>query len=545
MKRLAALSSVLLILDSVFLGSIARAQFYEAWRRRYSGNPLDIAYAVAVGASGDVYVTGESGGDYATAMYDPDGNELWTSRYNSPGDGDDVPADIAVDDQGNVYVTGTSYTSGSNSDYVTVKYAPDGTQLWVARYNVVGGLDYARAIAVDAAGNTYVTGESDDDWATIKYDPDGNQSWLRILSSGEDGAYDVAVDDSGNVYVTGEVCSFLEIDCNYVTVKYDPDGNLLWQATYNGPALGDDRPSAITVDSAGNVYVTGHSEINFANFDYVTIKYDTDGTQLWVADYDMLGGRDFPKDITVDAAGNVYVTGAGGETGGEGAPTDYATVKYDPQGNELWANRYEGPGGTSDVAWAVAVDTAGNAYVTGNIVTVQYDSSGNTSWVSRAGSVESRGMALDADGNIYVTGRSENGGTLTFSTVKYMPSPVIVDLNPLTPQVPLGGRLRYEATLTNTTSEPQTLRYAARLILPDGRWFPHYVVRPTEVVLGPYESSTRVAKQEVPVNAPLGQYEYRGYVGPDTTLIWDSDTFGFTVTEGSAAGRDAFFSNRK
>jgi len=113
--------------------------------------------------------------DYATIKYYPNGDTAWVRRYNGPGDSTDYAYDMAVDDSGNVYVTGESYGSGTDKDYATIKYYPNGDTAWVKRYNGPGDDDdAASAIAVDGSGNVYVTGESrgsgtGGDYATIKY----------------------------------------------------------------------------------------------------------------------------------------------------------------------------------------------------------------------------------------------------------------------------------------------------------------------------------------------------------------------------------------
>ena len=152
---------------------------------RYNGpgNAGDTAWAVAVDASGNVYVTGASvgsgtGKDYATIKYNSSGIQQWVARYNGPGNSDDVATAIAVDGSGNVYVTGYSTGSSSGFDYATIKYNSSGTQQWVDRYNGPGNgndeIVSPGAIAIDGSGNAYVTGEStnlngDYDYATIKY----------------------------------------------------------------------------------------------------------------------------------------------------------------------------------------------------------------------------------------------------------------------------------------------------------------------------------------------------------------------------------------
>jgi len=353
----------------------------QLWVARYNGpgNSYDYVQAIAVDSSGNVYVTGRSMGsatvhdyDYATVKYDTNGNELWVARYNGPANSYDIAEAIAVDGSGDVYVTGRSVGSGTSYyDYATVKYAPDGTQLWVARYNGPGNSsDYAYAIAMDSSCNVYVTGQSWGsgtryDYATVKYDTNGKECWVKRYDgpgNWYDYAYAIAVDNSGNVYVTGySYGSGTSYD--YATVKYAPDGTQLWVARYNGPGNSYDYVHAIAMDSLGNVYVTGYSYGSGTSYDYATVKYAPDGTQLWVARYNGPGNsHEYVHAIAMDSLGNVYVTGY---SPGSGTSYDYATVKYAPDGTQLWVARYNGPGNSYDYGQAIAVDSSGNVYVTG------------------------------------------------------------------------------------------------------------------------------------------------------------------------------------
>src|SRR3990172_4776861 len=151
----------------IYPAALAQAQVTQAWVARYNGPDygVDEAFAIAVDGQGNVYVTGASGYstdmDYATIKYDSNGNQLWAARYNGPGNGGDGAFAIAVDGQGNVYVTGQSWGGATNDDYATIKYDTNGNQLWVARYNGPGNSDdEAYRIAVDGQGNVYVTGTS-------------------------------------------------------------------------------------------------------------------------------------------------------------------------------------------------------------------------------------------------------------------------------------------------------------------------------------------------------------------------------------------------
>jgi len=416
----------------------------EAWTRRYSHFVAyyDRPYDIAVDANGNVYVTGYVSGyvsgteqsiDYATIKYGPDGNQLWMENYNGTGNGYDFATALEVDQSGNIYVTGYSPGLGTDNDFVTIKYDTDGNQLWAARYNSLGdGDDKSYDIASDTSGNVYVTGESESDFATIKYDSNGNQMWSASYDgpgNALDRASKITVDDQGNVYVTG-YSTGSGTDIDYTTIKYDSNGNQLWTARYNGPGNGYDGSQAIKVDSSGNVYVTGRSNIAVDDNDYTTIKYDTNGNQIWIALYDgPANSMDFAEDIAVDNMGHVYVTGA---STGSGTGIDYATIKYDPDGNQIWVNRYSWPANESDHAKAIMVDSSGNVYVTGlstgsgtssDYATIMYDPDGNQKWVARYngpsnGDDDAAAIALDNVGNVYVTGGSD-GSYLDWATIKY------------------------------------------------------------------------------------------------------------------------------
>jgi uncharacterized delta-60 repeat protein len=257
-----------------------------------------------------------------------------------------------VDSRGNVCVTGYSVGDGTNYDFATVKYDPNGNQLWVARYNGPGnGIDGARAVTADSAGNVYVTGaaymgiSTSYDYTTIKYNPSGNPMWIATYNgpgNGSEGARAIAVDSAGNVYITGESYGGPSTGFDYATIKYNQNGNQVWVARYNGPASGADRAKALAIDSAGNVYVSGYSTGSGTGYDYTTIKYNQNGNLVWLARYNGPGnGADTVTAMVKDSAGNVYVTGE--SYGGVSTGYDYATVKYDPNGNHLWAARYDGP----------------------------------------------------------------------------------------------------------------------------------------------------------------------------------------------------------
>ena len=409
-----------------------------------------MAYAIAVDNAGNIYITGESQGsgtyaDYATLMYNSAGVEQWVARYNGPDSSYDRASAMVIDDMGNIYVTGRSFGSATGYDYATVKYDASGAEQWVSRYNGPGNdSDYAFAIATDNIGNVYVTGVSVGsgsltDYATVKYDSLGVQQWVsRYNGPGnwKDCANDIAVDSAGNIYVTGgSYASTWEED--YATVKYDSAGVEQWVARYHF-YLGDEA-IAVIVDDACNVYVTGSSSGQGTYWDYATVKYDSAGAEQWVARYNGSGNwYDRAADIVIDEDGSIYVTGY---TDNSSTSRDYGTVKYDSAGVEQWVTCYNGPGNNLDWANAIAVDSVGNVYVTGrsdgggsdyDYATVKYNSSGVEQWVARYNGPgddddEAYAIVLDNSGNIYITGESYGlvGTSLDYATIKYSPTGIL------------------------------------------------------------------------------------------------------------------------
>lgn len=259
------------------------------------------------------------------------------------------------------------------------------------------------------------------------------------------GGSGVAVDAAGNVYVTGrftDFCTFRDvlISLGYgdaFVAKYSSSGDALWGTSVGGP--GWDHGRAIAVDGAGNVFVTGTFE-GTANFAWTTLT-SAGGTDVFVAKYDSLGdliwarraggpSNDGGRGIAVDGVGNVYVTGAYwheavfGAVSLEGAGSgDIFVAKYDTHGNVLWAKRAGGP--ASDEGLAVAADGAGSVYVTGwcgkeagfgpialssagerDVFVAMYDGSGGVQWAKRAGGSQDdggSGIAV-AETSVYVTG---------------------------------------------------------------------------------------------------------------------------------------------
>ena len=424
-------------MDSTFpLASASEVQ--EEWVRQYDASVWHpTPQQLAVDDEGSAYVIGYNSDGYLTAKYDLDGALRWVRSYEGVNSNTDITQAITSDSDGNVYVTGYSYYATNRCQLATVKYNTDGNELWREEYGYYlnpGSWDYfyARSIAVDEKGNVYVVGSIYTESRvgsilTVKYDTNGNRQWIREYRApgtrSNSGRF-VALDNLGNVYVSGYISDDTSED--YATVKYDADGNELWVRIYDGPSSYMDVPSAIAVDNAGNVYVTGRSQLG-SSTDYATVKYDTDGVEQWVKRYDGPGAAsDGAGALAIDSQGNVYVTGSSAGTNGY---SDFATVKYDSDGNEIWVARYDGPANSGDGGFKnnITVDNSGGVYVVGaskgittgdDFTLVKYSAAdGVQEWVMRyAGPGTAQDLpysvALDSNGNIYVSGQSSNDLTL-------------------------------------------------------------------------------------------------------------------------------------
>ena len=309
----------------------------QQWISKHTGTSANYTNAglyIATDHSGNVYVSGfavnsSSNDDFCTIKYNASGIEQWVEIYNGPGNDEDMTLSMILDDSANVYITGRSKDGGD--DFATLKYNTDGVQQWVARYNnplyPYWG-ETPRSLAVDHAGNVIVTGWGVNgidmgDFLTIKYNSVGAEQWIKRYHGfgGGEGGNSVGLDDSGNIYVAGST------DNDYVTIKYSPSGDELWVNRYDGPAYDWDWAAAMKVDAAGNSYVTGFSTGINSGFDYVTIKYDSSGTQQWLETYNGLqSNNDRARAIAIDASGNAYVTGFAIQDAA--LTSDIVTIKY-------------------------------------------------------------------------------------------------------------------------------------------------------------------------------------------------------------------------
>lgn len=436
-----ALFIVLLILPP----SLVFSQITQKWEARYNhNNGRDYIWSMKTDNAGNTAVTGQceilqwsNDFDAITRRYDTDGNLLWSKTYNGIGNFRDGGQSLDIDAAGNVYSAIYSYGAGSY-DIVIIKYdAITGNVVWESRFDNMH--DQLGAIKLDNSGNIYVCGTTGPstfnsatwDYLIIKFDSNGNLLWFRTYDgpgSNIDQAFKIAVDNAGNAYITG-FSTGAGTGYDYATIKYDANGIQQWVKRFSGPGSNQDFGRDIALDNSGNVYVTG-SCVFGGNRDYITIKYDNDGHEIWSASYNgTASGADDAKAIKIDNTGNIIVTG---ESQGIGSGYDYATIKYDASGNPLWVNRYNGLGNSDDGGTAITFDNFNNIFVTGyskvagteNIVTLKYNSAGVEKWAASYDNIGAldipTGIDIDQYENIYISGYSYGAGTdYDYVTLKY------------------------------------------------------------------------------------------------------------------------------
>jgi uncharacterized repeat protein (TIGR01451 family) len=409
--RAAILLAVALISGALVAGHVARAAADPStawlWVHQFGSNQGAGGEAVAVDVSGDSYVTGGSDGTMAgapegsggafVAKYDAAGDRLWLSVLGSAGD-DDAGMGIAVDASGNSYVTGYTMgtlpgspdTNAGGQDVFVAKYDTAGDQLWVHQFGSALD-DVGNAIAVDTSGNSYLAGQTDGALPGAPEPPAGN--------------------------------------LDAFVAKYDTAGILLW--VHQLGSSEHDVGQGIAVDASGDSYTAGWTQGTLPGSpesggeDAFVAKFDSTGTLLWVH---QLGPDAVGKGIGVDASGNIYVAGDGSALPGSTGTGFGFVAKYDSAGNRLWVDQ---SGSAKEEVWAVAVDRSGNSYVTGWVVgtergspemsagnedlfVAKRDTAGHLLSVHQLGSTSydvGYGIAVDAFGNTYVTGTA-NGRLL-------------------------------------------------------------------------------------------------------------------------------------
>ncbi|HAX49203.1 MAG TPA: SBBP repeat-containing protein [Ignavibacteria bacterium] len=364
-------------------------------------------------------------------------SQQWVARYNPSTGGAESVRDMAIDQSGNVYVTGSSNVPVTFIDILTVKYNSTGTELWSARHTGIGGgnNDYGVNVAVDGSGNVFVLGTSFGgpslglDMLVLKYSAAGTLLW-EYRFTGPDGlddeAYKLILDASSNVYVCGtSMGSVTQKD--FAVFKLNSSGATQWSKRYSH-TNSEEYPVDIKITQSGDVYVTGYAFVSGNASDFLTVKYNSSGTQQWVFPFN-IGGEETGLSLALDASGNAYI---GGYTNAYGTGNDCFVYSVSSAGSFRWMQRYTGPGNADDKVNCIYIDQSGNIFAAGNttqgasgndVFAACYNSNGTQLWLNTlnvGGNEIIYSVAGDLSSNIYLAGKTNAyGNSDDYLTISY------------------------------------------------------------------------------------------------------------------------------
>ena len=207
--------------------------------------------------------------------YDDQAEELWTVTYAGEAGGPDSIASVAVNDAGDIYVTGREFTDATSFDAWVARYSAGGDEVWSVKVDgPANGADWGGAIAVSEEGWIAVGGRLDfgdaalgDAWIA-RYSADGDEVWTQTINgamSGDDGVSGIALTSGGEIVAVGHE----EVAGQGRDVwirKLDGDGAELWTRTIDGAGSGDDTAEAVAVDGDDNSVTIGTVAV-IDNFD--------------------------------------------------------------------------------------------------------------------------------------------------------------------------------------------------------------------------------------------------------------------------------------
>lgn len=363
---------------------------------------------------------------------------------------------------GNAVISGRNIVNRGGNDFYILKYNAAGQNLW-ARAAGSNGNEYVRDVAVDKNGNIYITGEFSNrlffatnsfvtskgstDVFVAKYNPNGNLLWVKSGGgTSADFAGGIAVDLNSNVVISGIFsgnASFMFEDIqskggfDTFIVSYAADGSIKWVRTGSGP--GNIISKDVAYDNIGNFVITGYYNLNaefgnqsissIGNEDIFIVKYDVDGNIQWAKSAGG-GGNEYSLSISCDPWGASALAGGFRGIFNFGASNltsrdfDAFVAKIDQYGNFLWAS--SGGGVTDDMAFGVSTSSDGSiamaGYITGNTIfknrnvisnggrdafVARFTGAGKPVWIRSAGGLDdctAYDLTFDNNGNIVATG---------------------------------------------------------------------------------------------------------------------------------------------
>lgn len=346
----------------------------ELWSVTWDGasNGDDFAASLALDNVGNVIIAGASyvgnslNYDAALVKFNSNGTFIWSTYYSGPSNLLDGFVSVTTDASGNIYACGGTSTTSQLSNFLTVKYSSTGALQWDSQYDFNNMEDVAVKLVL-GGNRVRVCGGSQNtasDWkmSMVSYNTSNGVQTGAQQTGGDNNGVDFVTDawtDGTYTYVTGAVSNAGGLD--WKVIKLDDDLSVLWSDTYNGSSNLDDAANSITVDAQGNVYVTGYSTNGSTGKDFFTRKYNSVGSILWSTS-NAYPGADEATSIEIDSSGNAIVAGSTFRV----SNTDFALLKLrGSNGSTVWETNYNSPYNDDDIPSNIAINDDGEIFVVG------------------------------------------------------------------------------------------------------------------------------------------------------------------------------------
>ncbi|MBD3637185.1 MAG: S8 family serine peptidase [Crocinitomicaceae bacterium] len=434
-----------LVLLTLFIAQNALSQVTYANREWVEHSPLtssNYKHTSSIVHNKNLYVTGHtlnSNGDtdIITIKYNSDGDTVWSKTYEGSSGEDDYGIDLIMNNSNELIVIGTTRNTGSDNDYTVLKYAiSDGSLEWDYSWDgPQGGIDIPSDVTLDGNDEIYICGGTKDafgfsDYGVIKLENGGGTLDWDMQYDGDslyDAATNILFDAEAGLVVTGGTNDSIGV-WSITTLTLDKtDGSILGEVEATSTDVTLVEATAMIIDDENNIYITGFEEVA-GKKNVQTIKLDSTFTIDWITGYDG-GNDDVGNDIGVDANGNVYVTGYSDQGNGK---TKAVTIKYAiTDGDTLWTELFGNVISQDGVnAKKMSVEGNGDIYITGttygngpnSFAFFKYNSDGQIKLYREylTDSLDNDGFDIQVDGeSVYLTGFTETISGTRMTSLKY------------------------------------------------------------------------------------------------------------------------------
>ncbi|MGE0088052.1 MAG: T9SS type A sorting domain-containing protein [Bacteroidales bacterium] len=329
---------------------------------------------------------------------------------------------IAIDQQENIYSVGNAFKNATEKDnYFLVKYTSDGDTLWTRTYNRSNENDQVAKVVVDKDNNVLITGTSyslanEEDIVTLKYNPNGDLLKTNIFDGTNhkaDKAVDIAADDDGNYYICGS--SMLVAQTSFAMIKTNNNLEINWAKTFT--AYYGANPKSMSFNQTNQkMAITGYLTDWENDYFIGTIVYDSSGTVIWDDFFQQVEGFNAVGfDVHLNDDETVYVCGY--ETNATSSKWEALLMKYNSSGDTIWTKKVSPGVSANSLFKSIITDNTGNIFVTGmkgdSVITAKYSSAGELVWLKEHAGKNSfstedtrKTIKIDQNGNILVAARS-------------------------------------------------------------------------------------------------------------------------------------------